>query len=275
MKILVPVDFFETSVSALRYATSLAKEVNGELVVLHVINGMMNTDRSVIDNPRESIKRASVKRLNQFIDKVSMYRGEDPIRVSKVVSFGLLGRVISEYVDANDVDLIIMGTRDTHGIFDRLLGSTSIFTVNASTCPVLLIHESTRWTKPKKIVFAIDRDTEIGLPLEMYHAFNEVLSADTDFFHVDVNSTDDIESQKDKITKIIKEDNRAIYSFRMKRQTSKTLKSGLMHYCMFEDIDMIAIVHRRRGAFERIFRRSNSVDIGTNVFLPVLILKER
>ncbi len=35
--ILVPVDFNEPSIKALKYAYNLAKEMNGELIILHVI----------------------------------------------------------------------------------------------------------------------------------------------------------------------------------------------------------------------------------------------
>ena len=154
------------------------------------------------------------------------------------------------------------------------LGSVSIVTIKEAKCPVLLIHESTKWKKPEKILFTLDKDSDLEAPLEQYVKLNNILNAHTDFLHIDIKTKDDIQEQKEKIINRLFEDDNVSFSFEVKRLTGNKLKSSLSSYCMFENIDMITMVHRSKGALERIFSKSKSVEIGTSIFLPILIFKE-
>ena len=272
----MPVDFFETSFAAFRYAASLAKKIDAEVVLLHIINGMINTGGNMSADPRTEIVNLSKDKLDRFVEHFPKIKGikiED-IKLTKKVIFGIPGIAVTDYAEANDIDLIVMGTRDKHGIFDRLLGSVSIVTIKEATCPVILIHESTKWKTPEKVVFTIGQDSDLNIPLEQYVKFNSLINAHTDFLHIDIDGKDDITEQKEKIVTQLFEDDNVNFSFDVKRLTGNKLKSSLTNYCMFENVDMITMVHRNKGALERIFSKSNSVDIATSIYLPVLILKE-
>ena len=276
MKILVPVDFFETSFAAFRYAASLANVVDGEIILLHIINGMMNTDETFAHDPRGKIQQISNARLKSFVKKFPKIKGVviEDVKITKIAIFGIPGIAVSDYAEENDIDLIVMGTRDKHGIFDRLLGSVSITTIKEAKCPVILIHESTKWRKPKKILFTLDKDSDLEAPLEQFVKFNKKLNAHTDFLHIDIKSKDNIKEQKEKIISRLFENDKVSFSFEVKRLTGNSLKSSLSNYCMFESIDLITMVHRKKGALERIFSKSKSVEIGTTLYLPILIFKE-
>ena len=276
MKILVPVDFFETSFAAFSYARSLANEVDGEIVLLHIINGMMNTNEAFMHDPRGKIEQISNDRLESFVQNFPKVKGKDlkDLKITKIAIFGIPGIAVSDYAEANDIDLIVMGTRDKHGIFDRLLGSVSITTIKEAQCPVILIHKSTKWKKPEKILFTLDKDSDLKAPLDQYVKLNNKLNAHTDFLHIDIKSKDDIEEQKKKIISRLFENDNVSFSFEVKRLTGNALKSSLSHYCMFEKIDLITMVHRNKGALEQLFSKSKSVEIGTSIFLPILIFKE-
>lgn len=276
MKILVPVDFFETSFAAFRYAASLAKKIDAEVVLLHIINGMINTGGNMSADPRTEIVNLSKDKLDRFVEHFPKIKGVkiEDIKLTKKVIFGIPGIAVTDYAEANNINLIVMGTRDKHGIFDRLLGSVSIVTIKEATCPVILIHESTKWKIPEKVVFTIGQDSDLNIPLEQYVKFNSLINAHTDFLHIDIDGKDDITEQKEKIVTQLFEDDNVNFSFDVKRLTGNKLKSSLTNYCMFENVDMITIVHRNKGALERIFSKSNSVDIATSIYLPVLILKE-
>ncbi|MFT4533485.1 MAG: nucleotide-binding universal stress UspA family protein [Saprospiraceae bacterium] len=277
MKILVPVDFFETSFAAFKYAASLANVVGGEIILLHIINGMMNIDETFAHDPSGKIEQISNERLKSFVQNFPKIKGVkiEDVKITKIAIFGIPGIAVSDYAEENDIDLIVMGTRDKHGVFDRLLGSVSITTIKEAKCPVILIHESTKWRKPNKILFTLDKDSDLEAPLEQFVKFNKKLHAHTDFLHIDIKSKDDIQEQKEKIISRLFKDEKVNFSFEVKRLTGNSLKSSLSNYCMFESIDLITMVHRKKGVLEQIFSKSKSVEIGTSLFLPVLIFKEK
>src|SRR5947209_8043307 len=56
-KILVPIDFSEQSVNALKYASSLAKDTRAEVIVLHVVKKGAHVDYQPAGLPLKVITR--------------------------------------------------------------------------------------------------------------------------------------------------------------------------------------------------------------------------
>jgi len=120
--ILVPTDGSETSVRAGREAFRLARTLGATVHVLFVIDESASsfllsgdTMSDVLDELRsrgEDALDATVAEAESVDVVTEMVRG---VKVADA---------ITEYADANDIDLVVMGTRGRHGV-DLLLGSTT------------------------------------------------------------------------------------------------------------------------------------------------------
>lgn len=275
--ILVPVDFYETSFAAFNYATNFAALFpEAEITLLHVINGSFNTNDVVVFSPMITRRDAAINRLTFFHEKYPKEIGIDlpTVHVKKEVRYGIPGFCITDYANDNGFDLIIMGTRDQHSLFDRMLGSASAITVRMAKCPVLLIHEHVKYNKPQNITFAFDAKSDLEPALSAFYDLNSILKAKTDFVHVNTKRKDSLPRQKLAIVKEMFEENEPTFSFEIKSIEGADVHSALKDYCLFEKSDMLVMMHRSEGVFSNIFRQHHSVRMAQEFHLPVLVFHE-
>lgn len=138
-RILVPVDFSETSTDALRLARDIARAMDARLVLLHVTPDP--SSQPWVDVPldfnllRMEWQEEARRRLQALIDLLGITGREATIDVSAGYPPSIILRAASEH----DVDLIVLGTHG-HGPARRfLLGSVADRVTQRASCPVLTI----------------------------------------------------------------------------------------------------------------------------------------
>ncbi len=141
-RILVPVDFSDTSVAAMKAAIELALELNAELQVIHVcqmhasdlLEGSMG-DASAIES--QAISEAE-KKLEGFI-KEYLSNG---ISISTTISTGDPHDVINQMAKEINADMIVMGTHGRTGLSHMVMGSVAENVLRHAEVPVMSIRHS-------------------------------------------------------------------------------------------------------------------------------------
>jgi nucleotide-binding universal stress UspA family protein len=141
-KILVPVDFSEYSMQALKYSSEFAKAYNSEVFLLYVVE-------PIIYPPDLSIGQITLPALNFQIDekaKEELHRAakESFAKETKVKIVVKLGKPYLEIIEtarAESIDLIIISTHGHSGVEQILFGSTADKVVRKAPCPVLTLRE--------------------------------------------------------------------------------------------------------------------------------------
>ena len=276
MKILVPVDLYESSYASLHYAVNFAALFEAEITILYVINSVFNTNEVISYDPYLEMETTAKERLIDFKSRFeSEYEGKIPkVSTTTDVVFGIPGMAITEYANSNHCDLIIMGVRDKHGFLDRLMGSASTETVKEANCPVLLVHEVNEFKKPEKILFAFDKKTDLDDALEDYMKINDVIKAKTDFVHIDLKGKDNIEEQKAEIVSELFEKEDAKFAFEIKSLSGNDVVSSLHDYCYFENVDLVSMIHRKEGFFHNFLSPDKSVKLAQKFNVPVIVFQE-
>jgi nucleotide-binding universal stress UspA family protein len=136
-RILVPCDFSGPSKEAVPIAAALAREFKAKAALIHVIDvraqypqflpgmGLPNTE------PLHSSAAAMLK------DVAAQFGG---VEVETRVADGIPHREIVTSVDAQNIDLVVMGTHGRTGLGHALLGSTAEKVVRVARCPVLTVR---------------------------------------------------------------------------------------------------------------------------------------
>ncbi|MCO8125315.1 universal stress protein [Stieleria sp. TO1_6] len=136
-EILVPIDFAETSVRALRLAMRIASPSKSRLHLLHVVDDPMLIQRSTSEKFRdEQADKMSMK----FIDIMPPSQREQ-FQTIMSVRFGTAYHEIETYAQEQDIDLIVMGNISRSLITDALLGSVAAHIIRHAKCPVLTISD--------------------------------------------------------------------------------------------------------------------------------------
>ena len=141
-RILVPIDFSDCSMAALRYAASLAKQLDASLILLHVIDSLVAPLE--MEYVHLNIKDFNAEREKHAKDKLAaLARSEiDPtLPTVPVLRHGPPWEQIKDTARERKADLIIVGTHGHTGLKHLVLGSTAEKVVRLAGCPVLVVRE--------------------------------------------------------------------------------------------------------------------------------------
>lgn len=155
-KILVPVDFSETSLRAMEHAIYLARLKKAELVLIHVIEDAELHEKitapiysreeyiDTINRLKPALIRENAmietETRAKFDNLVENAQKKGAIKTSYVLESGKVGKQICEYADKKQVSLIVMGTHGISGFREFMVGSNTYHVVKNATCPVLSIQ---------------------------------------------------------------------------------------------------------------------------------------
>ena len=139
-KILVPTDFSEQSVKAIRYGTELATKFGAELHLLHAVETLPimygEGGAYLLPDTVAEVVAATVKHLDELkIDSA------DELQVIRKVVQGHPFVEIVRYAKNNATDLIVVGTHGRGAVAHMLLGSVAEKVVRKASCPVLVVRD--------------------------------------------------------------------------------------------------------------------------------------
>ncbi|UWX54489.1 universal stress protein [Maribacter litopenaei] len=148
-RILVPVDFSETSTHALEIAALIAKRQKAEIVVLH----MLGLSEAVLTkNEIQEYEEAGYymelakKRFIPFLDKPYLKN----IKIREIVQNYKIFKEFNTLAQEQKIDLIVMGSHGTSGISEVLVGSNTEKVVRTSNVPVLVVKMQNPNSRSKK-----------------------------------------------------------------------------------------------------------------------------
>lgn len=138
-RILVPVDFSEPSVHALRYARELAVQHGASITVLHVVEPfhadmLMDTG----DLQRERRRQAQDLLRALVAGEFGAGKAKAELRAGHPVE------VITRFARESKADLVVLATHGRTGVPRALIGSVAERVVRHASCPVLVVRGKTR-----------------------------------------------------------------------------------------------------------------------------------
>ncbi|MFC6873310.1 universal stress protein [Halobellus marinus] len=133
--ILIPTDGSEGTRGAIEHGIDLATKYGATLHTLYVVN----TNVTVETTSAQTL--AALEEIGQeAIDEViQQAEAADVETIEGTVAQGVPHHAILDYVDENDVDLVVMGTHGRTGLDRYLLGSVTEKVVRLSEVPVVTV----------------------------------------------------------------------------------------------------------------------------------------
>jgi nucleotide-binding universal stress UspA family protein len=154
-RILVAVDFSDSSARALRHAAKRAADSGGSLIVIHVVPadyGWLQIGHEESRDLDRSLQRQAADRLRAFADEnVGDVTADLEVR---------LGQPAEEIVAAareSKCDSIMLSTRGLTGLDRYLIGSVADRVARLAPCPVVLVRPGKRSPSRKQKLPAVLR----------------------------------------------------------------------------------------------------------------------
>lgn len=137
-RILVPTDFSEHSLDALKYAIELAREHGSELVLVHIVEPLpygvarWNEPTKLLEHYRE-VASSDLESFEKEAKKLYP-------KCRSELHFGVVHEVLGELVSKLKVDLIVISMRGQTSLIDLLIGGTAEKILRYAPCPVIRLR---------------------------------------------------------------------------------------------------------------------------------------
>jgi nucleotide-binding universal stress UspA family protein len=133
--ILVPTDGSKGASTAAEHAINIAGTYDATLHALYVVDVRMSPISTDMDRDEviELLEQSGEKPTTPVLARAK----KTDIPAVEAIRLGVPHEIIREYIDENDIDLVVMGTHGRTGLERTLLGSTTERTVRTVDVPVL------------------------------------------------------------------------------------------------------------------------------------------
>ncbi len=143
--ILVPTDFSSTADNALTYGADLAERTGAALHVLHVINEQ-DPEWYDLADPLDMVDDLRRQLHNQAQHKLAALDAETKVETEVAVDISFnVANSIHDYIEDNDVDMLVIGAHGRTGVREMVLGSLAEKMLRHAACPVLTVGEHAPW----------------------------------------------------------------------------------------------------------------------------------
>jgi nucleotide-binding universal stress UspA family protein len=141
-RILVPTDFSEPAHAAMKWASTLAREFDSQLYLLHVVPEPYaypwGTELSTL--PLNDILAQSEEAARE---RLAQLAAETTLPAERIVTRAVVGTPVDQVlalVKDERIDLVVLGTHGRGLVGHLLLGSVAERVVRRSPVPVLTVH---------------------------------------------------------------------------------------------------------------------------------------
>jgi len=153
-RIMAAIDFSQYSAQVIQFAADLARELRLELVLVNVINQrdvdaveMVQRDYAGI-SVETFIQSASAERLELLNRLMAEEAPGAPVPVKRSVRVGVPFKEILHAVDAEQADLLVMGSKGRGSIAESLFGSTAEKVFRRCPIPLVSVRPEGHFRQP-------------------------------------------------------------------------------------------------------------------------------
>jgi nucleotide-binding universal stress UspA family protein len=270
-KILVPVDFSETSLNALDTAIAIAKKNRSAIQIVNVLDNTMDFDVSddsyIIMN---SITENSNDILNALASALEHKHG---IKPEVLTAEGMVCASIVKTAMLHHSDLIVMGTHGASGYREYFIGCNTYGVIKHACCPVLTVPPQKKWTSFKNVLFPV---RPISGALTRYDLLRKIMTTQNSSLQILGLSYRKQENEKvleDLVHEIrhkLEEDK--VQSI-VRNSRGKNIAEDVLDTCSTINADMVVITSSVDVTSKQFFVGPNTQRIISHAKVPVLCVR--
>lgn len=271
-KILIPADFSDNALNAIKYATELFKHGPCEIFILHVIPPLAEIgDKSMGENAQNAASLKAEEDCKALEKQVLEHSPNPKHSIKSIIDTGLLVDTVNDWVDKENIDVVVMGTKGQTADKKLTFGSNTLQVIKYVKCPVLAIPSVYKDVHPKNILFP----TDFLLPykrreLKMLATISKNFASRIHFLHVSKFST--ISSRQENNKKFLEmalTENRINFIKREDTDITTAINSHIKE----NPTDMLVLVNTRHSYLENILYQSTIEKIGLHIDIPFLVMQ--
>ncbi|MDH5608980.1 MAG: universal stress protein [Cyclobacteriaceae bacterium] len=271
--ILVPLDFSPCSKNALRQAAILAHLWNARLHLLHAthipsphIYMGEPIPEIVYTNYEKEIKNV-LQSLEQDVPLLKSVEYETMELVSSLIE------AINTAIFTKSIDLIVMGSRGSHNMIEKFLGSNATDVIRSVSLPVLIVPSHITSLSINKIGLALEPGTfHDTAKLDYVAKLADLNDAKIEVFFVGKNG---------EFVDFNRSDYNAYFEIHFKGleyeyfsiENNHTV-NGIMNFAKEHQLDLLVMIPHNHNLTERVLKGSITKQVADKVNIPLLSIHD-
>lgn len=277
--ILVPTDFSDNAVNAMKYAIRLAAKLNSKLIFFHSTHVPLRVELFGIPvsemkklEKQDVVNKTAI--LQNMLSKLyrEMHVTLDAARVKLVVKNEIL--IVEDIIvvaQHSKAGLIVMGTHGASGI-NKLFGSTTSLLISKCEAPVLAIPPKYLFREIKNMLYFSDLRNpaaELSMLVPLAKSFGAII----DIFNLSYNPEVDEEKLFKKLNGAAK--GVKLELIQLKRNPGETVLQQLREFLDYRKPDWAVMFPQKKRFLEYIFEGSKTERLSYNLKVPLLSIKKK
>jgi nucleotide-binding universal stress UspA family protein len=275
-KILIPTDFSETSMNAIKYALELFKYDKSDFIIMHafadeVYENAMEMDHAFFEEFKEKFQDSVERQLQKEVAEMLEISTNQKHDYNFKARFGSLVDEINDIVVRENIDLVIMGTKGKKAHKDITFGSNTLQVIKYVNCPVLAVPVGYHDITPKNMLFP----TNFMIPfkhreLKLLNTLATRFTATINLLYISKFKEFSYRQKKNKsFLDFCFEENKSSFL----HPTGTDITQGINTALQKHKFDMLVMVNERHSYLENILYQSTIEKIGLNIKIPFLVLQ--
>ena len=272
-KILVPFDFSKEAEYALQLAVQIAGESDSSVNLMNVIEHPTPSSFKTMGiedyDPMENLYITKlIEKVKNGMDEIMSNEAYNEVDLNYKIVLGNAFNELTEEIDTNGCDLVIMGTTGSSGLEEFFVGSNAEKIVRHAKCPVITLRNEVDLDDIEDIVFATDMDLTTDKFISELLKLQEFFDAQLRLVRINTpahfnSSREDIARMKQFATRYkIKNFNFEVYN-----HTSE--EEGIINYAEDIDAGIIAMGTHQRSGINHFFNDSLAEEVVNHAVRPV------
>lgn len=266
MNVLIPMEVSQVSINAFEYA--LKRFPDADFTILHCITGLLYAQPPYMDIPgvTQEMDRREVLEM-RILDQLQVKAIPDHINIE--IYYGEPVNVVTNYINDNSFDAIVIGARDNYNLFDKVVGTTSLGIVKRTKVPVYVIPHCSTYKKYEKIVVATDEHIAKAELINAIKQKNES-NAQVKFLHVKDNNESEYKNAKKELVTQLYEEAQPSFVYELEEIEGRDVADSLLRNVYDFDADLLITVARNKSFLHSLIFKSISKDLIMNASIPML-----
>jgi len=271
IKIVIPTDFSLASDKAVEFGMQFTRKFDAEIILCHINEQFIpatDVPFEIFENELKVSTDKSKANLSRIAKEIKNKRPD--LKVRELLQDGDPVNMISAEILKERSDLIIMGTHGKSEFKKLLFGSVSSGLIDEAVAPMILVPENYQFESIKNIVYAsnfLDQDAEA---MKDVAVIAKAFGARVHVLHIDQEEDLAKSPWKEKFEREVLYAS-GLDEINFKYIYDKNIHRGVQTFATNVDADMLVMLTRKRGLFEKFYDRSFTEKFSFHLTIPLMI----
>ena len=277
-RIILPTDFSDNSINAIRYAMKLFRDEECTFYLMNTYTPAIYQTEYVLHSPGQIglgdvYQSDSIDQLEELEKKLNNEFKNPKHEIMTHSAFNILVDEVVSMTENEEADLVIMGTQGASGAKEIFLGTHTVHVIKKSKCPVIAIPAEFEYEAPKSVLFPTDY--EVDYSSEEMKEFLKILRLQKAFVHVIHISTGygltDLQVEnRNKLDQLLKDIPHKFYDL-----PGQAIIEGINNFQNEYEVQMLVMIQNKHTFLERLFIEPIIKKIGFHVSIPFMVLPHK